>query len=69
MVLSEVRDKRTVRETLTYLAVAERLVPVVTEVTFFNERIIRLRNTHTLGVISLVTVYAPTGVSEFSVRE
>ena len=28
----------------------------------------RLRITHTLGVISLVSVYAPTGVSEFSVK-
>ena len=29
----------------------------------------RLRISHTLGVISLVSVYAPTGVSEFSVKE
>ena len=46
-----------------------RLVPMITEVTPVNERIMRLRNSHTLGVISLVSVYAPTGVSEFSVEE
>ena len=29
----------------------------------------KLRITHTLGVISLVSMYAPTVVSEFSVKE
>ena len=47
------------------VAVADRLVPMITEVTAVNERIMRLRISHTLGVISLVSVYAPTGVSEF----
>ena len=51
------------------LAVADRLVPMITEVTPANERIIRLRINHTLGVISLVSVYAPTGGSEFSLKE
>ena len=51
------------------VAVADRLVPMITEVTPVNERIMRLRISHTLGVISLVSVYAPTGVSEFSVKE
>ena len=41
---------------------------MITEVTRVNERIMRLRITHTLGVISLVSVYAPIGVSEFSVK-
>ena len=51
------------------MAVPDRLVPMVTEVTPVNERVMRLSITHTLGVISLVSVYAPTGVSEFSVEE
>ena len=50
------------------VAIDDRLVPVITEVTPVNERIMRLRITHTLGVISLVAVYAPTGVSEFFVK-
>ena len=51
------------------MAVANRLVPLTTEVTPVNERIMRLRISHTLGVISLVRVYAPNGVNEFSVKE
>ena len=51
------------------MAVADRLVPMNTEVTPVNERIMRLRITHTLGVISLVSVYAPTVVTEFFVKE
>ena len=53
------------------MAVGDRLVPMITEVTPVNERILRLRISHTpiLGVIYLVSVYAPTGVSEFSVKE
>ena len=38
-------------------------------VTPLNERIMRLIITNTLGVISPVSVYAPTGVSESSVKE
>ena len=49
------------------VAVAYRLIPMVTEVTSGNERIMRLRISHTLCIISLVSVYAPTGVNEFSV--
>ena len=51
------------------MAVVDRLVPMIIEVTPANERIMRLRITHTLDVISLVSVYAPTEVSEFSVKE
>ena len=50
------------------MVVTDRLVPI-TGVTPINERIVRLRITHILGVISLVYVYAPTGVNEFSVTE
>ena len=40
-------------------AVSNKLTPVIIEVTPVNERIMRLRNHHSLGVISLVSVYAP----------
>ena len=50
------------------VVVADRLVPIITEVTPVNERIMRLRITNILGVISLVSVYAPIGMSEFSVK-
>ena len=42
------------------IAVSDRLVPLVSEVTHVNERIMRLRIRHTLGVISVVSVYVPT---------
>ena len=51
------------------MAVVDRLVPMITEVTPVNERIMRLRISHTLGVISLVFLYAPTWVSEFAGKE
>ena len=51
------------------LAVADRLVPLISEVTPVNERIMRLRLTHSIGVVSFVAVYAPTGMSEFSAKE
>ena len=50
------------------MAVADRLVPMITQVTPVNVRIMRLRITHILSVISLVSMYAPTRVSEFSVE-
>ena len=42
---------------------------MITEVTPVNERILRLRISHILGVIFLVSLYAPTGVIELSVTE
>ena len=42
---------------------------MITEVTAVNDRITRLRITHTLCVISLVFVYAAIGVSESSVKQ
>ena len=42
---------------------------MITAVTPVNKCIMRLRITHTLTVIFLVSVYAPTGVSGFSVKE
>ena len=38
-------------------------------VTPVNKRIMKLKITYTLGLISLVSVYAPTGVSEFSEKQ
>ena len=43
------------------VAVVDRLVRMITEVTPANESILRLRISHNLGVISLVSVYAQKG--------
>ena len=51
------------------IAVSNRLASQVKEVTPVSERIMRLRLTHSLGVLSIVAVYAPTGVSELSTKE
>ena len=45
------------------VAAANRLVHMVTQVTFIK-RIIRLRTFYTMGVISLVTVYTRTWISD-----
>ena len=42
---------------------------MILEVTPVNERIVRLRFCHSLGVISLVSVYAPTEASDLIVKE
>ena len=51
------------------IAVSDRLVPMVVEVTPVNERIMRLRLRHSLGVVSVVSVYAPTEVSRTSDKD
>ena len=43
--------------------------PMIIEVTPVNERITRRRIRHSLGVISLVSVYAPTEVSDLTVKD
>ena len=48
------------------MAVADRLVPMITEVTPVNERIMRLRIFYVLVVIPLFPVYASNRVSELS---
>ena len=48
------------------VAAADRLVPMVTEATHVNKRIMRLRISHTTSVMSLVSVYAPTECCEDS---
>ena len=42
---------------------------MIIEVTPVDERIMRLRICHSLGIISLVSVYALTEESDFTVKE
>ena len=51
------------------VAVSNKLAPMIIEVTLVNERIMRPRISHSLGVISLVSVYAPTEASDFIVKD
>ena len=48
---------------------SNKLTPMINEVTPVNERIIRLRIRHSLGVISLVSVYAPTEANDLTVKD
>ena len=48
---------------------SNKLTPMIIEVTPVNERIMRLRILHSLGVISLVSVYALTEVSDLTVKD
>ena len=50
-------------------AVSNKLNPMIIEVTPVNERIMRRRIHHSLGVISLVSVYAPTEVSYLTMND
>ena len=51
------------------LAVSNKLTPMIIEVTPVNECVMRLRIRHLLGVISLVSVYAPTEASDLTVKD
>ena len=51
------------------VAVSNKLTPMKIEVTPVNESIMRLRTRHSLGVISLVSVYAPTEASDLTVKD
>ena len=51
------------------VAVSNKLTPMIIEVTLVNERIMRLRIGHSLGDISLVSVYAPTEASDLTVKD
>ena len=46
-----------------------KLSPMITEVKPVNKRIMKLRIRHSLGVISLVSVYAPTEASDVTVKD
>ena len=49
--------------------VSSKLITMVIEVTPVNERIMRLRIRHSLGVVSLVSLYAPTEASDLIVKD
>ena len=51
------------------VAVSNKLTPMIIEVTPVNERIMRRRIRHSLGVISLVSVYAQTEASDLTVKD
>ena len=51
------------------VAVSNKLTTMIIEVTPVNERIMRLRIRHFLGVISLVSVYALTEASDLTVKD
>ena len=51
------------------VAVSNKPTPKIIEVTSVNERIMRLRIRHSLGVISLVSGYAPTEASDLTVKD
>ena len=51
------------------VAVSNKLTPMIIEITLVNERIMRLRIRHSLGVVSLVSVYPPTEVSVLTVKD
>ena len=51
------------------MAVSNKLTPMIIEVTPVNERIMRRRICHSLGVMSLVSVYAPTEASDLTVKD
>ena len=48
---------------------SNKLIPMVIEVTPVNKRIMRLRIRHSLGVVSLVSVYVLTEVSDLTVKD
>ena len=50
-------------------AVSNQLTPMIIEVTLVKERITRLSIRHSLGVVSLVSVYAPTESSDLTLKE
>ena len=51
------------------VAVSNKLTLMIIEVTPVNDHIMRLRICHSLGVISLVSGYAPIEVSDLTVKD
>ena len=51
------------------VAVSNNLTPMIIEVTPVNERIMRQRIRHSLGVVSLVSVYALIEASDLTVKD
>ena len=50
-------------------AVSNKLTPMIIEVTLVNERVMRRRIHHSLGVVSLVSGYAPTEESGLTMKD
>ena len=50
------------------VAVSNKLTPMISEVTPVNDHLMRLRIHHSLGVISLVSGYAPTEANDLTVK-
>ena len=48
---------------------SNKLTPMIIEVTLVKERIMRFRIRHSLSVVSLVSVYAPTEASDLTVKD
>ena len=51
------------------VALSKKLIPMVIEVKPVNKHIIRLRICHSLGVVSLDSVYAPSEASDLTVKD
>ena len=51
------------------VAMSNKLNPMIIEATPVNEHIMRLRIRHSVGVVSLVSVYAPTEVRDLTVKD
>ena len=51
------------------VAVTNKRTPMIIEVTPVNERIMRRKIRHSLGVISLVSLYAPNEASDLTVKD
>ena len=51
------------------VALSNKLTPMIIEVTPVNERITKQRIRHSSGVISLVSVYAPTEANHLTVKD
>ena len=51
------------------VAVSNKLTPMIIEVTLVNKRIMRLRIHHSMGVVSLVSVNAPTEASDLTMKD
>ena len=51
------------------VAVSNKQIPMIIEVIPVNERMMRLRIHHSLGVVSLVSVYAPNEASDLATKE
>ena len=51
------------------VAVSNKLTPMIIEVTPVNKCIMRLRIRHSLGVISLVSVFALTEASDLTMKD